>query len=283
MVRKKLEDFAGRTDVPVRELFDEDFVDMFLDYLLNKRGLKKATVFRQCANVGTFTRFCAEKGWIDERLHFPTAKRLGVPKGRIRYLDAGDIALYLAHMGADMRSLHIALIGTGIDLGEAMPTSDYPERGLRVCDLNFSDKGDWATIIEDKTEYRARQVYVWPWVAETLKDHVERHNLSGDDQLFTWSVSAVQKVHRQTCRLAGIHNYRIKDHRHTAAVAMSRAGVPLDLIQQQLGHGRIEQTMVYAKFNPSYGDFSRFTTAVQEQVAGGTTTPHIAPHTSAKA
>jgi hypothetical protein len=64
---------------------------------------------------------------------------------------------------------------------------------------------------------------------------------------------------------------------------MSRAGVPLDLIQQQLGHGRIEQTMVYAKFNPSYGDFSRFTTAVQEQVAGGTTTPHIAPHTSAKA
>ncbi|UCC82861.1 MAG: tyrosine-type recombinase/integrase [Gemmatimonadota bacterium] len=138
-----------------------------------------------------------------------------------------------------MRPLHILLMGTGIDLGEAIPTRDYPDRGLRLCDLRISGQDAWAIIEAGKTEYRNRRVYLWPWVVTALQEHIERHGLSGSQQLFTWRVRRVQKVHARTCQLAGITNYRIKDHRHTAAVAMARAGVPLDLIQKQLGHGRI--------------------------------------------
>ena len=33
----------------------------------------------------------------------------------------------------------------------------------------------------------------------------------------------------------------------------ARSGMPLNLIQQQLGHANISQTMRYARFNPDYG------------------------------
>jgi hypothetical protein len=59
---------------------------------------------------------------------------------------------------------------------------------------------------------------------------------------------------------------------------MARAGVPLDLIQKQLGHGRITQTMVYARFHPNYGDYDKFTSAVQELLPGGQSpTPQTTP------
>lgn len=35
---------------------------------------------------------------------------------------------------------------------------------------------------------------------------------------------------------------------------MAKAGMPLNLLQQQLGHQNIEQTMRYARFHPDYGD-----------------------------
>lgn len=44
------------------------------------------------------------------------------------------------------------------------------------------------------------------------------------------------------------------DHRHTAAVHLAPARMPLYPLQQQLGHTNIEQTMKYARFHPGYGD-----------------------------
>ena len=40
----------------------------------------------------------------------------------------------------------------------------------------------------------------------------------------------------------------------TAAVALARAGIPLNLLQRQLGHKHITMTMRYAEFHPDYSD-----------------------------
>ncbi len=55
---------------------------------------------------------------------------------------------------------------------------------------------------------------------------------------------------------------------------MARAGIPLDLIQKQLGHSDIRQTMVYAQFNPEYGDYARYTEQVETRLAGEQTKSH---------
>ena len=38
------------------------------------------------------------------------------------------------------------------------------------------------------------------------------------------------------------------------AVALARAGIPLHILQRQLGHKHIEMTMKYATFHPDYND-----------------------------
>lgn len=47
-------------------------------------------------------------------------------------------------------------------------------------------------------------------------------------------------------RRAGIEDFRWHDLRHTAATWMIRSGVPLDVVQQILGHQSIQTTMRYA-------------------------------------
>jgi integrase len=253
---------------------DRDFPALFTGFLRDERGLSDDTILRLRANISRFSGYCLKHGWLDER---PSFERIEKPGGRIRHLDAGEVALYLAHMRPDMRPVFVLLIGTGIDLGEAIAGRYYPDRGVRVCDLSSDTHGGWLWVPEGKTKYRTRQVFLWPWVWETLQDHIQRYNLSGDDKLFTWGHRTVQKAHEEACRDAGIKNYRIKDHRHTAAVAMARAAMPLDLIQRQLGHGRIVQTMVYARYHPAYGDYSKFTAEVQGQLGGRDTTVHTTP------
>jgi integrase len=73
-----------------------------------------------------------------------------------------------------------------------------------------------------------------------------------------------QKEHSRACKLAGINGYTIHDHRHTAAVHLARAGMPLNLLMRQLGHSTIKMTMRYAAFHPAYSDMAEYFEKVGE-------------------
>ena len=87
-----------------------------------------------------------------------------------------------------------------------------------------------------------------------VRSHIEGDGLSGTDRLFNIKRRTVQAEHDGACGLVGIYEYTIHDHRHTAAVALARAGIPLQILQRQLGHKHIEMTMKYATFHPDYAD-----------------------------
>jgi hypothetical protein len=42
--------------------------------------------------------------------------------------------------------------------------------------------------------------------------------------------------------------------------------MPLNLLQQQLGHARVEQTMQYARFHPDYGDVREYFERVESSL-----------------
>jgi integrase len=67
---------------------------------------------------------------------------------------------------------------------------------------------------------------------------------------------------------AGLPHHTLHDFRHTAAVLLAREGMPIPLIQRQLGHKRIETTMVYAEFHPAYGDVERYFDKVDSHLGG---------------
>jgi integrase len=232
--------FAGE-DATVRAALTTDGVQEFKAARLAE-GAARETVNNDLQAVSVLASYALRKGWIDER---PQVKRFKA-RVRIQYLTAAEIRPYFAAVRKPFRPIFELLLGTGMRLGEA--------EALRVCDLKLGDGEARALVNDAKTADGVRPVFVPPWVAETLCEQIEERALSGTDHLFTIKRRTIQKEHERACRIAGIPDYTIHDHRHTAAVHLAKAGMPLNLLQQQLGHARIDMTMRYARFHPEYSD-----------------------------
>lgn len=252
--------FVGK-DTPVQDALAKDTVQMFKASRLDA-GAKQQTVNNDIGAVSVVTSYALSKGWITER---PKIKRFKY-SARIRWLEKDQIAGYMATLRRRFRTQMQLLLGTGMRLGES--------EALRVCDLQLGSKECRAMIEDSKTAMGVRTVFVPAWVAEALRAHVSEGNLSGTDRLFTIVRREVQKEHNRACNLAGIHSYTIHDHRHTVAVHLARVGMPLHLVQQQLGHEHIEQTMKYARFHPSYSDVAGYFDAVSLGLGLSVPTPN---------
>jgi integrase len=240
----KFKTFAGE-DISVRDALDTDMVQGFKAHLL-RLGAARETVNNDLQAVSVLATYAVERGWIDAR---PKMKRFK-PQVKIRYLEAEQVKPYMAALRSPFRTQQGLLIGSGMRLGET--------EGLRVCDLRFDADGTRALLVDAKTPEGMRPVFVPTWTSEALKAHIEEHGLSGTDPLFTIPRRTVQKEHGRACKIAGIHDYTIHDHRHSAAVHLAKSGLPLNLLQKQLGHKHIEMTMRYATFHPDYNDVSSY-------------------------
>ena len=165
----------------------------------------------------------------------------------------------MASLRRPFRPLFELLVGTGARLGEA--------EALRPADLKIQGDGASRAVIRDsKTPDGVRAVFVPEWVRDSLLRHIEERGIEPYEDLFPFKRRTIQLEHKRACGLAGIEGYTIHDHRHTAAVHLARSGMPLNLLQQQLGHSRVEQTMQYARFHPDYGDVKEYFERVQKRL-----------------
>lgn len=237
----------------VRAALTTEAVREFKDARL-REGAAPHTLNNDLNAVSTLAGFCMERGWLSAK---PEIRRFRSTV-RIRYLEPDQLTVYMASVRGAFRPLFQLLVGTGMRIGEA--------QNLRVCDLRFGRDGARALVERSGTKSRAgvRRVFLPAWVAEALREHIERSGASGTDPVFTWPRGTIRKEHYRACRIAGIAKYTMHDHRHTAAVHLSRVGMPLHLVQKQLGHATIAMTMKYAEFNPEYGDVTTYF----ERVAG---------------
>ncbi len=230
-------------------------------------GAAQQTVNNDVSAVSIVATYSLSQGWISER---PRVKRFK-HAARIRWLEKDQLATYMAALRRRFRTQQMLLVGTGMRLGES--------ENLRVCDVQLTDGTSHAMVEQAKTTNGVRTVFLPQWVAEALTAYIEEHNLQGTDLLFTIQRREVQKEHNRACKLAGLHSYTIHDHRHTCAVHLARVGMPLNLVQQQLGHEHIEMTMKYARFHPNYSDVAGFFEAVSTSLGLGTAnnTPNNTP------
>jgi integrase len=78
----------------------------------------------------------------------------------------------------------------------------------------------------------------------------------------------LSKLNKELCRRAGLPTMRFHDSRHTAATLLINEGVPLEVIQQLLGHSSAQVTnQIYAKIKEGP---LRQAANVMERVLGGT-------------
>ncbi|MFH1764905.1 MAG: site-specific integrase [Gemmatimonadota bacterium] len=248
--------FVGE-EKTVREVLTEDTIQAFKAQRL-KDGASKQTWNKDAIAVSILVTLALKRKWIEER---PTIKRFP-HKERIRWLDPGQLASYMASLRPAFRTQQQLLVGTGMRLGES--------EALRACDLRLGNDDSRAMVTDSKTSAGVRTVFVPTWVADSLRLHIEEEGLRGTDRLFTIKRRTVQGEHPRACRIAGISDYRIHDHRHTCAVHLCKAGIPLNLLQQQLGHKHITMTMKYARFHPAYADVGGYFDAVGKTLGLGT-------------
>jgi site-specific recombinase XerD len=147
--------------------------------------------------------------------------------------------------GARLRALIVVLWRAGLRISEAL---DLAETDL--------DRDRGAVMVRRGKGRRRREVWMDRWAWERLGSWLEIRATLPVGALFCvlcgktagrrWEASAARKQLRRTAELAGVRR-RFAPHqlRHAHAVELAHEGVPLVVIQRQLGHANLGITSVY--------------------------------------
>jgi len=147
--------------------------------------------------------------------------------------------------GARVRGLIVVLWRAGLRIQEAL---DLYERDL--------DPRGGALVVRRGKGGRRREVgmddwgweHLTPWIAQRLKLPLGPLFciIEGPTRGRPWPQTGVRSQLRRLAAQAGVRR-RFAPHqlRHAHAVEMAREGVPLNVIQRQLGHGNLGVTSTY--------------------------------------
>jgi site-specific recombinase XerD len=147
--------------------------------------------------------------------------------------------------GARLRALIVILWRAGLRIGEALALAETDLDAARGAVLVRCGKGG-----------RRREVGMDPWAFSQLEPWMEIRQrfpvgallcvIRGATAGRHWEPAAARKQLRRTAANAGVRR-RFTPHqlRHARAVEMAHEGVPLVVIQRQLGHANLGVTSIY--------------------------------------
>ena len=171
-----------------------------------------------------------------------------VPTPLPRPAPADELAAFTAtlHTWRD-RALVALLVGAGLRLSEAL--------GLRLADLDWGGRqvfvrrgkgGRQRWAMAPEPAWAALKTYVDTERPEP--ESSENHTfvvLHGHHRGQPLTANAVQSIFRRHRVEAGAPNVMPHRLRHTCGTDLHRAGMPLEFLQEQLGHRRIDSTRLY--------------------------------------
>ncbi len=236
------------TETMTRSEFTPASVRRYLDTL----DVAPATVLKHAAALSALARWLVARGDMEEN----PVDRVDLPEPgepRVRYLDTPDLLALADTMAEPHRTLCLVLAATGMDLSTAL--------AARARDV----EGDTIHAKGTKSSHRNRIVTVATFARLALKAQCK--GKLPDARLFDtipnrWNAS---DYHRDAVRalVANGHavfaDYWLRDHRHTCAVRLVRAGVPLEHVAQQLGHANVQLVAkVYGRFVPDEAERKRW-------------------------
>jgi integrase len=225
-------------------------------------GTSGPTVNRNLTALSAFLTWCEQERGI--ALIRPRVPHEREHEGRERWLSATELAALERGSPAEWWTLFATLAFTGLRIGEA--------QGLPGADLRLAERriviGGHRQV---KTHASVRDVPIPEPLAELHAAHRLRCAYGPDDLVFPApfnSYHRAQRVFRAACKLAGLHDVRIHDLRHTFGVHCAKAGIPLARIQKLMGHATPAMTLRYLKHAPeSY--FAEDAAKVAESLIGG--------------
>lgn len=214
-------------------------------YAARRRGAGKSvgTVWTELGHLRIVLNWAAKQGLIDRA---PAIDMPPKPAPKDRYLTRAEIDRLLAADAEPHIALAIRLmLMTGGRVGAIL------ELTWDRVDL---DRGQINLRLDDGGPRKGRAVVpVNPALRAAL---IEARKSALSDHVIEWAGGPVKSIRRGFARAvvnAGLKDVTPHTLRHTAAVHMAEAGVPMSRISQFLGHSNTAVTeRVYARFAPDH-------------------------------
>ena len=174
------------------------------------------------------------------------------PAGRplVRFFEQDQAERIIGYQSEAARRVFYAIAyGTGIESGVTLALSRADiwtaSREIRAAGTKTTTR-DRVAIVAD---------WAWPIIQEYVRDLLPTARLFPED----WRVDTVSRWHAETLAALKLPHLRLHNARHHWAVTRLRAGVPVAVVQRQLGHSTPQLTLkTYGTFIPTGEDRARW-------------------------
>ncbi|ARF14900.1 tyrosine-type recombinase/integrase [Sporosarcina ureae] len=233
--------FLSYTEKKLSDIHRKDIRDWMGNWL--DQGYNPGTVYNNLSGLKTFFKYCVEEDLLDQN----PAKDVRFPKMEEklpRYLTREQLAqLRTLNEGKILdRAIIEVLYTTGIRVVEMV--------NMKQEDINWNER---FIIIPDTKEKKERLVMFTRECAEYLKRHQET-TCHTSPYVFVSPVNHPKPYSTDTIRqrFEGYSNqldFKVTPHllRHTFAAHLAQKNMPIEHIQQLLGHSSIDTTRIYAR------------------------------------
>ena len=208
------------------------------------RGMAPVSVDGRLNGLYAFLRFLVDHDVIGADV-IKRKLRIKVPEALPRAIDPDDIQRLLAVIKKPRdRALILTLLRTGMRIGELLNT--------RVEDLNQQEQ--LVQIFEAQKNRVGRVVYLSADAVTALKKWMETRTYQSKFIFYGRDVGplcyeAAREMFKNYLNKAGLAHkgYTLHCLRHTYASELLNAGMPLQCLQELLGHHSVEMTRRYAR------------------------------------
>jgi integrase len=206
-----------------------------------ERAVKRNTLRKVHSSWSVFFQYATDIQGLFPANPMDRVTRPRQEKPPIQFFELDEIERIVGHQPTEMRRvLYTVLYGTGLEVGVVVDL----HRMKVLADKTIVGAGT-------KAHTRNRPVRVDDWAWPAIEKYVA--DLLPYAEMFPglnrWTTS---DWHRETVKALKLPAYPLKNARHSWAVRNLRAGVPIHVVQQQLGHGTAKLTLdTYGQFIPS--------------------------------
>ena len=144
-------------------------------------------------------------------------------------------------------AIFMTLYYTGMREGELLALTpadiDLEKQTIRI-NKSFQRLKGRDVITTPKTPKSIRTVTIPKVLCDCLKEYmVQCYELQPEDRLFPYGKSYLYREIVRGCKLSGVKKIRVHDLRHSHAAALIAMNVAPKLLQERLGHERIQTTL----------------------------------------
>ena len=148
------------------------------------------------------------------------------------------------------------LFWLGCRVGEllALTSQDIDfENGTVNISKTYYRRNQTDYLTPPKTESSNRQITIPKFLAEEMKDYVDRqYGLTPEDRIFPITDRAIQKKMKQKAEQAKLKPIRVHDLRHSHIALLIEKGMQPLVIAQRVGHDSVNTTMnIYGHLYPN--------------------------------